>query len=462
MTIVGFVFACKKDKTENPPYGVDMTGTSALESYPQRTGNADSGYHYLIYGDYVRSGIPYNAYIAANGTASNNLLNRTSYSANVPYNFNAVKAPNGVRVVSANCLSCHAAHLNGQFILGLGNSISDFTTDQGANIPTVDILMNLYYPSSQGNPSPEWVAYEPFRNAVVATGPNIITQKAGVNPADKLAAVLAAHRNKTDLTWSNAPSLNVPSEVIPSDVPPWWVLKKKNAMFYTAVGRGDFSRIMMASSILTIQDSAEAREVDNEFADVLAYLFSIEPPVFPETIDANLAMEGKTLFDQRCAPCHGTYGYNESYPNLFVEIDRVGTDSLLSLSNYAYTEFVDWYNSSWFAQEPHSAFLQAGRGYVAPPLDGIWATAPYLHNASVPNLESLLNSSLRPKYWSRDFQNPIYEFDKVGWEYIEHNSGGSKYTYNTDLPGYSNSGHTFGDDLEETERQAIIEYLKTI
>ena len=35
-------------------------------------------------------------------------------------------------------------------------------------------------------------------------------------------------------------------------------------------------------------------------------------------------------------------------------------------------------------------------GYVAPPLDGIWATAPFLHNGSVPNLELLLNSRARP------------------------------------------------------------------
>ena len=31
-------------------------------------------------------------------------------------------------------------------------------------------------------------------------------------------------------------------------------------------------------------------------------------------------------------------------------------------------------------------------GYIAPPLDGIWITAPYLHNGSVPDLETLLNS----------------------------------------------------------------------
>ena len=36
-----------------------------------------------------------------------------------------------------------------------------------------------------------------------------------------------------------------------------------------------------------------------------------------------------------------------------------------------------------------------------PPLDGVWATAPYLHNGSVPTLEAVLKSSDRPALWQR-------------------------------------------------------------
>jgi cytochrome c peroxidase len=36
-----------------------------------------------------------------------------------------------------------------------------------------------------------------------------------------------------------------------------------------------------------------------------------------------------------------------------------------------------------------------------PPLDGIFATAPYLHSGSVPTVELVLNSKARPKYWKR-------------------------------------------------------------
>ena len=40
-------------------------------------------------------------------------------------------------------------------------------------------------------------------------------------------------------------------------------------------------------------------------------------------------------------------------------------------------------------------------GYQAPPLYGVWATAPYFHNGSVPTIEEVLNSSERPQIWQR-------------------------------------------------------------
>ena len=58
-------------------------------------------------------------------------------------------------------------------------------------------------------------------------------------------------------------------------------------------------------------------------------------------------------------------------------------------------------------------------GYQAPPLDGIWATAPYLHNGSVPTLYHLLKSSDRPARFRRppstDFEH--YDQVKVGWKF---------------------------------------------
>jgi hypothetical protein len=77
-------------------------------------------------------------------------------------------------------------------------------------------------------------------------------------------------------------------------------------------------------------------------------------------------------------------------------------------------------------------------------------------------MEALLNSRLRPTYWSRNFSRTEYDYEKLGWKYREEEKAANKNTYNTTLPGYGNYGHTFGDKLSDQERLALKEYLKTL
>ena len=450
--------ACNKNKV-NP--STDLTapeGTFTFDESPQRKGDPIKGFDYLIYGDFLDSGIPLPLYRNTQGQDVSNFLRRTGENATLPYNITAVNSWNDVPIAVANCFQCHAQKLNGDVILGLGNSLSNYTDDQGDLIPLIDFGINFTY----GNPSDEWDAYAPFRRALTALAPEIILSKRGVNPADKIAAVLAIHRNPDDLKWNDNPMTQLPDEVVPTDVPAWWLLKKKNTMFATGVGQGDFARLMMASSILTLQDSSKAREVDEQFVDVVAWINQLDAPKFPERIDQSLADNGEQLFLSNCAKCHGTYGEKESYPNLLVPLDLVKTDPLLTTSNFAYPELVSWYNESWFGQAPHAAKLVPELGYVAPPLDGVWATAPYLHNGSIPTLEDLLDSSQRPKYFKRTFNESDYNLEKVGWNYTTEEETEDIKTYDTTLRGYSNQGHLFGDSFTEVERTALIEYLKTL
>lgn len=233
-------------------------------------------------------------------------------------------------------------------------------------------------------------------------------------------------------------------------------------MFYNGFGRGDFGRFLMASNLLTVNDTTESREVDARFNDVLAYINSIQPPRYPNPVNRALVKQGGILFVQNCSRCHGSYGKGGEYPNLLIPESEIRTDSLLYKSNYQSYQFVTWFNSSWFAQGEHPARLEPFDGYIAPPLDGIWLTAPYLHNGSVPDMETLLNSKERPGYWSRDFENPVYDYDKLGWKYSKRDSSRGTTVYNTKLPGYGNYGHRYGDKMNSKERKAIIEYLKTL
>jgi hypothetical protein len=134
----------------------------------------------------------------------------------------------------------------------------------------------------------------------------------------------------------------------------------------------------------------------------------------------------------------------------------------LYTANYSNPQMVNWFNNSWFSSGDHPAKLVPYRGYIAPPLDGVWITAPYLHNGSVPDLETLLNSKKRPKYWQRNFAQVDYNYDIPGYKYQVKDAPGNSEVYNTTQKGYSNEGHYFGDKLSETERRAVIEYLKTL
>ncbi|HEY2348881.1 MAG TPA: hypothetical protein VGH64_07685 [Puia sp.] len=430
----------------------------AVPPSKQRTGDAKKGYEYLITGDYLRSGIPLSYFKMGFGKNSMNNLQREGYNQDIPYDYTVVNAPNGELVVAPNCMQCHAQVFDGKLIMGLGNSTLDFTKNQKLdprNAEAAEKLLKNLDPK-------KYEAAEPFLRVVKGIGDQLHTEVRGVNTADRLAALLASHRDPKTFQWSEKPKLKIPDGVIPTDVPAWWMLKKKNAMFYNGFGRGDFSRFLMASNLLTVNDTSESREVDAHFNDVLAYINSINPPPFPKTINKKLVRQGGILFVQNCSQCHGHYGSGGEYPNLLIPEEEIQTDSFLYKSNYQSYQFVEWFNNSWFAMGEHPARLEPFNGYIAPPLDGIWITAPYLHNGSVPDLETLLNSKERPRYWSRDFDNQEYDYDKLGWKYIAHDKPQGTSVYNTDLPGYGNYGHPYGDKLSMKERKAVIEYLKTL
>jgi mono/diheme cytochrome c family protein len=425
---------------------------------PQRTGSAALGYSYLITGDYLKSGIPYDYFKLGIGTDTDNFLKREGLNSTVGYDYTVVKASNGENVVAPNCLQCHAQIVEGKLYIGLGNTGLDFSNSQKLDPKKAEMAEIMLAKTDRK----KFEAAEPFLKVVKAIGNQLQTKVRGVNAADRLAAVLAAHRDPNTFKWTAEASLNIPVEVIPTDVPAWWLLKKKHAMFYNGFGRGDFGRFLMASNLLTVNDTAESREVDGHFNDVLAYIFSLEPPKYPFPLDKALVKEGGILYIRNCSSCHGNYGNEDQYPNLLIPESIIKTDSLLLTSNYQNAQFINWFNSSWFAQGDHPARLEPFDGYIAPPLDGIWITAPYLHNGSVPTLEEVLNSKSRPKYWSRDFNNPRYDYQKAGWKYTLHDSAGGNPVYNTTLPGYGNYGHNFGDHLTAKERRALVAYLKTL
>ncbi len=439
-------------ETSGPP-----AGTRFLEPSPQRPGDPARGYDYLVNGDYVSSGVPLGMYRQVAGPAAFD-LGRTGASSGVSHRFNVVRSTEGAEVVAPNCLTCHAEMLNGRLVIGLGNNSDDHTVHNPLPAAAAAMATALKY----GADSAEVKSYAPIQRSHQAIGPLITTRVRGVNPADKIFAALAAHRKAEDLSWLAESQFDVPVETVPTDVPAWWLLKKKNALYYNGLGRGDFARLSSASGMLTMKDSVEAARMDARFPDVIAWIRTLEPPKYPFPIQPELAARGRVHFEKKCASCHGTYGERETYPNLVVSLDKVGTDPLLSQSYTEAPEYHTWYNRSWYGQGPHAGRLDPNDGYVAPPLDGVWATAPYLHNGSVPTLDDLLHSPQRPVFWKRDFENNDYDEAKGGWRYETMTEAGDSRTYDTTRPGYGNGGHEFGDSFSAADRQALVEYLKSL
>jgi hypothetical protein len=247
----------------------------------------------------------------------------------------------------------------------------------------------------------------------------------------------------------------------------------------------------------------------------------LAPPKWPEEvlgkIDRVKAARGKVLFAENCVKCHNAYPYTwtaaNKYGKRFIEVGLVpdkyvGTDpgQFDDLRPYALTDqlkdflpgrfkgadlvptglLYEFLQKALLATaleklppgEAESPELHGYREfplpepsrepiYKAAPREGVWATPPFLHNGSVPNLyEMLLPAKDRTKkfYLGREF-DPV----KVG---LDTSGKSGSFLVDTALRGNSNAGHSFqngprgngiiGPLLTDEQRWDLVEYLKSI
>ena len=455
-----FLTACEQAEQLQP---VRYASTGPVSAEKQRPGDPEIGYQVLVNNAYISCGIPYNAYrqTATAPKPDQLLTGRTGRNKELPYYLNAVTSQDGVELVSSNCLRCHAGTFDGQLIIGLGNEFLDFTGDMVSGAERLGQYIQTEAEAQQ---------WQKWTDRITAIAPYSTTDTIGVNSAVNMTLALMMHHDPETLAWSDQPIMQPPQEKpLPVSVPPWWRMKKKHAMFYNTEGRGDHARIMMLASLMCTDSVAEARALDQWAPDIRAYLESLEAPDYPYAIDQQLAKQGGRVFQQNCSACHGSYGKEEHYPNLVITYEEVGTDPELAKHSVGKggERFIHWFNQSFFGE---TARAEPAPGYIAPPLDGIWATAPYLHNSSVPTIEALLNSPTRPRYWLYPEAPTDYDQQTLGWRVtaLDYGKPGAKNQeerkriYDTTLKGYSNAGHVYGDHLSTTDRAAILEYLKTL
>ena len=204
-------------------------------------------------------------------------------------------------------------------------------------------------------------------------------------------------------------------------------------------------------------------------------IHELKPPKWPADmvgpIDEGKAKMGEKIFDDNCRACH---------QNRLHSVAEVGTDPRRAKSfgktvardvpfPTAVKPILDSLKARAFADDGISVADQAIMDanpviwrvtgeYLARPLDGVWATAPYLHNGSVPTLWHLLHPAQRPAQFV--VGNREYDPAKVGYS-----TDGNGWKFDTSLPGNSNVGHSgdkYGTNLTEDQKAELLEYLKTI
>lgn len=347
---------------------------------------------------------------------------------------------------------------------------------------------------------------------------------------------------------------------------PWWLLKYKDSIYRYA----DFVEQEKQAAHFSINFTSIHKEVNfhhprhvSVIEKILDYVRQLSSPCYPKpgiqeytgecltgTLDAEKVEKGRALFHgeltasygeaPKCAKCHGEYlrmpsfvddskpgGWFVKYKDKLKDVKTDPAQSELIRSFKPLMDRVD-HLQKFFAGFDEKIIpvgsVPEKPGYLPPPLDGVWASAPYFHNASVPSIEMVLNSKLRPTYWQRDNQDPFaYDLDRVGLSHVgltstdyqdakagtevlqsladwsglsqiikDNGAFLEKYLgtkeiplfedmlgikvmpalspqrvdyrriYNTTGYGRSNQGHTYGDKLSQAEREAIIEFLKSL
>lgn len=340
-----------------------------------------------------------------------------------------------------DCLLCHGGSIAGKSYVGLGNS-------------TLDMVTFLNAMTRAENRPPPILTF------------NLNSSRGTVN-AGQLSIVLFSLRN-TDLSFVTVP-LKLESNLPEQDVPAWWNIARKSTIYIDGRTSGESSRSIMQFYLPELTEDQFA-SYEPAFKDLLAYIRDLKPPKYPFPIDRAKADEGQQIFEKTCSKCHGTYGENSSYPDQVIDLSVIGTDP--ARAKGVSDKSIDHYNATWFGKI-HAVDKTVPLGYQAPPLDGVWATAPYLHNGSVPTVYDLLNSSGRPARFLRHATTGVENFDPLhlGWKVRRlmpenpvkfKDSFQTRSIFDNSRYGLGNQGHTFGDRLTEAQRFQVIEYLKTL
>jgi hypothetical protein len=265
--------------------------------------------------------------------------------------------------------------------------------------------------------------------------------------------------------------LNFPMERVPKsewvgncDLPSIWHQAKREGMWLhwdgnnNSVEERNRSAAFGTGAIPPTLDRPSMKKIERWLRDAA-------PPAYPYAIDQALVRRGAPLYAEYCAECHGESGTNfaGALVGQVTPIEEIGTDrhrldsysaDLAANQNLLYTAY----------PEDRFRHFRKTFGYANQPLEGVWLRAPFLHNGSVPTLRDLLKpSAQRPKTFYRG--DDVYDPRNVGFVTdVAAEKSKKFFAFDTSLPGNGSGGHegrSYGTELSDPDKDALIEFLKT-
>ena len=240
-----------------------------------------------------------------------------------------------------------------------------------------------------------------------------------------------------------------------ADLPSLWNQRMRQGLWLHWDGNND--SVDERNKSAAIGAGATPDSLDLAALDRIAqWILDLKPPAFPrERIDAALASAGTPIYRQHCASCHDI---GQPRVGQVIDLSEIGTDPE-RLRSFT-TELVPQMNTIGTGRPWRFSHFRKTNGYAGMPLDGVWLRAPYLHNGSVPTLRALLFLDERPARFYRGYD--VYDWRAVGFVSSGPDAEKQGVAFDTSLRGNGNGGHTYGRDLSMQDREALLEYLKTL
>jgi mono/diheme cytochrome c family protein len=380
----------------------------------------------------------------------------------LPEMFTQLRNPDGSWSgrIGVTCHACHSGAANGSYAVGGGNSLQDLHLLLRDALPLgwapgLATIANLTRTRGTNNASDINLAF--------------LFPDEGTLPLDVALGVLAS------------------GSTAGTDTPAWWNMGHRPAKFVDGVFPMDAPRVDMVfyTPFLGLFGSlgGQISEAGQDWMrqhgpDLNTWIDTLKAPAYPGTVDTALAEQGAVMFhtldlwatsrnnpvprpaagNGSCASCHGAYAPRYvNDPNFLATPKLQGMAAYITPQRIIQTDAVRQQTNNeavqiagannFFGYPPtagtpndcgpqNRSDLRGNRelGYLAPPLYGVWASAPYLHNGSVPSVWEVLKPADRKPLWRRkskaarwdqtgraimgyDTSMAAYDTAKLGWKY---------------------------------------------